>query len=103
MRRLALDGTAEARESRSAEPDARAGAVILYTSGSSGQPKGVLYDHVSFLHTAMTYCHALGIDADDRIALVFTASAFGGICDILAAVLNGATLLPYDLRTRGVL
>ena len=64
------------------EVDERAGAAMCYTSGTTGNPKGVLYSHRStFLHSlGVNGAPALGIDQHDRILLIvpmFHACAWG--------------------------
>ena len=62
--------------------DERAGAGLCYTSGTTGNPKGVLYSHRSnFLH-AMGACmsETLGVSCSDRVLPVvpmFHANAWG--------------------------
>jgi amino acid adenylation domain-containing protein len=101
---LALDdlGGADLDQADGAAPAPDAIAVILYTSGSSGQPKGVIHSHASLLHNVHSYTDALAITAADRVAMLFGISAWGGLRDVLAAALAGAALLPYDLRARGI-
>ncbi|MGC4900415.1 fatty acyl-AMP ligase [Micromonospora echinospora] len=41
-------------------------ALLQYTSGSTGQPKGVMVTHGNLLVNATTMCHALGITEDVR-------------------------------------
>ena len=76
-------------------------AWILYTSGSTGQPKGVVQSHRNGLHFVRTYANGLHICPDDRLTLLFTCSANGGAHDMLSALLNGASLYPYNVKDKG--
>jgi fatty-acyl-CoA synthase len=64
------------------ELDERDAAVACYTSGTTGDPKGIVYSHRSiFLHTLATLGRdSFGIGQDDRILLLpsmFHANAWG--------------------------
>ena len=75
---------------------------ILYTSGSTGKPKGVVQNHRNVLHFVMNYTNGLHLCADDRLTLLFSASANGASHDIFSALLNGAALYPFDIKHNGV-
>jgi fatty-acyl-CoA synthase len=64
------------------ELDERSAAAMCYTSGTTGNPKGVVYSHRStFLHTvAHTSASSLGIIESDRLVVIvpmFHANAWG--------------------------
>ncbi|MGF1596741.1 MAG: long-chain fatty acid--CoA ligase [Acidimicrobiales bacterium] len=64
------------------EIDERAAAAMCYTSGTTGNPKGVAYSHRStYLHSfGITSAQAMGLSQHDRLLLVvpmFHANAWG--------------------------
>jgi amino acid adenylation domain-containing protein len=69
-------------------------AYILYTSGSTGQPKGVMISHAVSMSFVRWAAHQAGVTAHDRISghapLHFDLSIF----DIFATAKEAATLLP---------
>ncbi len=73
-------------------------AYILYTSGSTGQPKGVMQNHRNVLHFARVYTNALHLSSNDRLTLFSTYSFDAAKMDIYGALLNGGTLFPYDIK-----
>jgi non-ribosomal peptide synthetase component F len=78
-----------------AEPEmapADGAAFILYTSGSSGQPKGICNNQSAILHRVAQFTNACHLNADDRFVLLSSTGTIAGIRDIFAALLNGATL-----------
>jgi fatty-acyl-CoA synthase len=80
------------------ELDERQAAALCYTSGTTGNPKGVLYSHRSIsLHSSATLMKdALALGHDDRVLVVvpmFHANAWG---IPHAAALTGADLLLPD-------
>lgn len=77
-------------------------AYILYTSGSTGQPKGVMQNHRNMLHFMRTYTNNLHIGALDKLSLLSSYSFDAAIMDIFGALLNGASLYPVDLRKEGL-
>jgi len=61
------------RYPRDTSPDAA--ALVLYTSGTTGQPKGAVISHASLLlHTVLLSQHALGLDSDSRVLCVLPLS-----------------------------
>jgi long-chain acyl-CoA synthetase len=91
----ALDGARpDAALVERADDDA---AVILYTSGTTGRPKGAVLTHGNLRSNTATVARLLGITGDDTVfgGLPFF-HVFGQTCGLNAAVLTGAcvTLLP---------
>ncbi len=73
-------------------------AYILYTSGSTGQPKGVMQSHRGVLGHARAYVNALHIAPRDRLTQLSSYTFDAAVMDIYGALLAGATLCPIPLR-----
>ena len=69
-------------------------AVILYTSGTTGQPKGAELTHANLIENAMVVAHTMGLRSTDRhlVALPLFHS-FGQTVQLLAGFLSGCTLV----------
>jgi amino acid adenylation domain-containing protein len=76
-------------------------ACIVYTSGSTGQPKGVVWSHEKWLHKIMLSTNNFCVAPGDRITLLGSNSA-NTLTTIFLGLLNGATLLPFDVKMEGV-
>jgi amino acid adenylation domain-containing protein len=77
-------------------------AALMYTSGSTGSPKGVIRAHRNFLHLWAVYTGARRFTANDRSSLVHSLSFGSAYSDVLPALLNGAMLLPFDLKAESM-
>jgi len=68
--------------------------AIMYTSGTTGQPKGVVLDHLGLINKSMVATQRQGIGAGDRLCLFFPLfHMFGNTCIALAGLLRGAALV----------
>ena len=77
-------------------------AYIFYTSGSTGRPKGVADCHRNVLHNVMRYTDSLRIGCSDRLTLLQSCAYSGSVSSLFAALLNGASSHPVDLRREGI-
>ncbi|MGK7875830.1 MAG: amino acid adenylation domain-containing protein, partial [Xenococcaceae cyanobacterium] len=77
-------------------------AYILYTSGSSGRPKGVMQNHRYVLNLYRNYTNSGAMTEEDRFSLLYSAAFGGAVRDIYCALLNGAALLPLDVKQIGL-
>lgn len=79
-------------------------AALLYTSGSTGHPKGVMLTQRNLLAGAESVAEYLGIHADDRLLAVLPLSFDYGLSQLTTAFARGASvtlldyLLPRDLH-----
>ncbi len=77
-------------------------AWILYTSGSTGEPKGILQCHRDELHNVMCLTNSQHFCPEDRMTLLRTPSLGGALRNVLSALLNGVSLFPIDLKSHGI-
>ena len=67
----------------------RALSLIVYTSGSTGQPKGVIDNHRNMLHRAMRRSNLYHICELDRLCLL-TSGTSNTVTFTFVTLLNGA-------------
>ena len=88
-------------------PDSAVGgktpAFLLYTSGSTGHPKGVLHNHRNVLVEVRNYTSDAGIGPEDRLAVWHSFSFANSIRNLYGALMNGAAVFPYDLPGQGLM
>lgn len=72
--------------------------LIMFTSGTTGLPKGVLVTQSPLIRGFDYYAQELGVRAKDRVLVIspfFHAFGFGGA--IAPCFMNGATILPHPV------
>ncbi|MFT5115327.1 MAG: amino acid adenylation domain-containing protein [Parasphingorhabdus sp.] len=73
-------------------------AVVLYTSGSTGTPKGVIHSSQTVLFEIWNLTTYWNITCEDKVLLYHSLSFANSLRTFYIALLNGACLLPFDLR-----
>ena len=69
-------------------------AMILYTSGTTGRPKGAMLAHCNIIHSAMIFASCLQLTAVDRsIAAVPLAHVTGVVANIMTMVRCAGALI----------
>jgi fatty-acyl-CoA synthase len=68
--------------------------AIMYTSGTTGRPKGVILDHVGLVNKSLFSARRQGLDNRDRLCLFFPLfHMFGNTCITLAGLIQGASII----------
>jgi acyl-CoA synthetase (AMP-forming)/AMP-acid ligase II len=71
---------------------------ILFTSGTTGAPKGAMLFHSASIRSYETWSDVVGLRAGDRYLVINPFfHAFGLKAGILACLLKGATLVPHPI------
>nr|WP_254227416.1 class I adenylate-forming enzyme family protein [Burkholderia multivorans] len=94
-----FDDVPEAQDLSPLEPQSEEDtAAILYTSGTTGRPKGAMLSHLNFAHSILHFQGNVQLTQEDRVLLSVPATHVTGLlCAVVAAPAAGATLiiLPY--------
>jgi long-chain acyl-CoA synthetase len=68
-------------------------AAVMYTSGSTGEPKGVTLTHRNLSFVTGSIVEYLKMNSADRVLCVLQLSFGYGLCQLLSCVRAGATLV----------
>ena len=68
-------------------------AIILYTSGTTGRPKGAVLTHLGICHSAMHYECCMGLTRHDRAIVAVPMSHVTGVIALIAAMTRAAAAL----------
>jgi amino acid adenylation domain-containing protein len=76
-------------------------AAITYTSGSTGDLKGLVHTHETYRHSITDYANEIHLSVDDKLSLLHSVSFGTGRVHLLLSLLNGASLFPFDVKSEG--
>jgi len=83
---------------RRAQLDASSVADLLFTSGTTGKPKGVICTHGQTLRTVATWANVVGLDETDRyLAINPFFHSFGYKAGIVSWLVTGCVLVPMPV------
>jgi len=76
-------------------------ACVLFTSGSSGRPKGIVNSQRNLLQRVAQSINAAHINADDRFLTLASLCTIVGVRDVMTALLAGASIRLLDPQRAG--
>jgi acyl-CoA synthetase (AMP-forming)/AMP-acid ligase II len=92
-RAATIDDEHRAQRSASVDPDDL--CHILFTSGTTGAPKGAMLTHAAICEAYSVFCDVIGLRAGDRYLVVLPFfHSFGLNGGILCCLMRGATIVP---------
>ena len=84
------------------EPEPFDVAVILYTSGTTGNPKGAMITHANIVHSVLHYEYGMHLTENDASMLAVPASHVTGLIAIIATMVQvgGAVLIMREFKAK---
>lgn len=75
-------------------------AIILYTSGTTGSPKGAMLTHLNLIHSTMVWQQAMGLEEGERSILAVPGSHVTGLVGIVLSMIRvaGCTLIMGEFK-----
>ncbi len=70
---------------------------LLYTSGTTSDPKGALHTDATIRATSRGLAARLGVHAEDRVGIPFPITHVGGLCWVFVSLLSGASILLIEV------
>ncbi|MFG2058168.1 amino acid adenylation domain-containing protein [Micromonospora sp. NPDC048930] len=77
-------------------------AYVLYTSGSTGNPKGVVQSHRNVLFGVGNHIRNFALTPADRTSVLTSFGYDMAVTDTFSALLCGAAVVPVDIRREGL-
>ncbi len=71
-------------------------AYVMYTSGSTGAPKGVMVQHASVVNHITAYVRQYGVQASDRVLQFASINFDASVEEIFPALAAGAAIVLHD-------
>jgi amino acid adenylation domain-containing protein len=92
--------TLSLRQTEPEEPGAHDLAYIMYTSGSTGQPKGVQVEHKALMNLVNWHLEAFSLSATDRASQYASVGFDAAVWEIWPYLAEGASVFMIDECTR---
>jgi long-chain acyl-CoA synthetase len=80
-------------------------AIVLYTSGTTGRPKGAMLTHFNIVHSLLHYKYCFALGAGDCAVLAVPASHVTGVVAILLTIWHaqGCAVIMSEFKARDFL
>ena len=100
-----LAGIDAAGEPPVADVEEEETAIILYTSGTTGRPKGAMLTHFNIVHSLLHFQYCMGLGPQDRTMLAVPASHVTGVVALMLTAWNahGALVVMPEFKARDYL
>jgi acyl-coenzyme A synthetase/AMP-(fatty) acid ligase/thioesterase domain-containing protein len=82
--------------------DPYAPAVVLYTSGTTGEPKGIVNSQAALIQRVVQHRNACHIRPDDRMVCLSSICNISGTREMLTGLLTGASIHLIDPKAAGL-
>ena len=76
-------------------------AITIYTSGGTGQPKGIVRSHRQVAYLGWKKLHRFHLHPGDRVLAPYTLTTGGGIVGFMMTLMAGACFYPVNVPRSG--